>query len=746
MSLAEYTRLQKKEARVNKRNLEKYLENAEGILTPAEIDNQNKPAIQGFTQAELDTSTKLTKDEALDKATIDLKIKLNEMTSNDEVITNFIISSLDENEIMNLNYVYDEFISSYLLKYGKTPKSKEFFIQSVKNYLLKNYKELKLYDDYQDAFTAKQTQELNKAQQKIADAKADEQARNQASQAEQARIQAEMEQEAQLKQQEEQNKLAEQARIQAEEDQKVYDKRSREVTDMVDEQVQNDAEEIDKQINNEQSSLEKFNESMDNIGKLLTNYNEIVDDAENTKTNNTRKTTVSQEKLDDFFQHMLREDMVNFIQKFDSAVKIPKAKPDRVAWITQNVFYRLPSSIATKFIDDIMKDIKSENPEFVDVKITKVNGVKTRVMAEIDLNEYKKVNKIDIVKLATQNGLTTVDENKLKIISNKIVFIARGDKLNLVDILDKYKQVSYKYLKAYNQMKTAYTTEDVINDETQRGNIQNDEIQLLAKAIIYNNNYLDIQNYFEGYLTTKVDEVNKYINFLLDNQGFVFTYDDIRQFFDDLNSVLPASSASASTPAKSNGQSNSTTNSPVPTLPSTYQQSSPLPGITNPMTSQSTQPSTSGLGLSKKGRVGKSSVYNDIKHPLLYIDKKLLDKNMLSLKYKKNGNSHPKFKTVYISDDLKKAILTNNHSMKLDAREKQILKNLILLIGSDEEKKPFETDNEFNEKFKILIGEFRAGNDSKILKTELKKYILAGLQENKLSRSVALDLMIELNE
>ena len=157
MSLAEYTRLQKKEARVNKRNLEKYLENAEGILTPTEIDNQNKPAIQGFTQAELDTSTKLTKDEALDKATNDLKIKLNEMTSNDEVITNFVISSLDENEIMNLNYVYDEFISSYLIKYGKTPKSKEFFIQSVKNYLLKNYKELKLYDDYQDAFTAKQT-------------------------------------------------------------------------------------------------------------------------------------------------------------------------------------------------------------------------------------------------------------------------------------------------------------------------------------------------------------------------------------------------------------------------------------------------------------------------------------------------------------------------------------------------------------------------------------------------------------
>ncbi len=119
---------------------------------------------------------------------------------------------------------------------------------------------------------------------------------------------------------------------------------------------------------------------------------------------------------------------------------------------------------------------------------------------------------------------------------------------------------------------------------------------------------------------------------------------------------------------------------------------------------------------------------------------------MLSIKYKKNGNAHPKFKTVYISDDLKQAILKNNHNMKLDARENQILKTLILLIGSEKEKEPFKKNDDFNQKFKILLGEFRAGNDSKILRQELKKYILTGLQTNKLSRSVALDLMVELND
>ncbi len=119
---------------------------------------------------------------------------------------------------------------------------------------------------------------------------------------------------------------------------------------------------------------------------------------------------------------------------------------------------------------------------------------------------------------------------------------------------------------------------------------------------------------------------------------------------------------------------------------------------------------------------------------------------MLSIKYKKNGNAHPKFKTVYISDDLKQAILKNNHNMKLDARENQILKTLILLIGSEKEKEPFKKNDDFNQKFKILLGEFRAGNDSKILRQELKKYILTGLQTNKLSRSVALDLMVESND
>jgi hypothetical protein len=230
-----------------------------------------------------------------------------------------------------------------------------------------------------------------------------------------------------------------------------------------------------------------------------------------------------------------------------------------------------------------------------------------------------------------------------------------------------------------------------------------------------------------------------------------------------MSSIYPPTPPTPSITPPSSGTPSSTTPIPIPNVssaylyptrysstlaPSTGTTSSTTPAPSSGTSSPTTTPAPiGGVGLkSSKQRVGKGSILTDINHPLLYIDKKLLDNNMLSVKYKKNGNSHPKFKTVYISDDLKHAILKNNHNMKLEARENQILKNLILLIGSDKEKEPFKKDDDFNQKFKILLGQLRAGNDSKILRQELKQYILAGLQSNKLSRSVALDLMVELND
>ncbi len=146
MSLAEYTRVQKHDAKISKKNLKNYLENAEGILSPDEINANNKPVIDSFAANK--DEPRITQAEALAKAETELTSKLNELTQNDMNVTNFIIKGLDENEIMGLESIYDDFISSYLLKYGKTQKTKEFFIQASKAYLKKNYPDMLLYTNY----------------------------------------------------------------------------------------------------------------------------------------------------------------------------------------------------------------------------------------------------------------------------------------------------------------------------------------------------------------------------------------------------------------------------------------------------------------------------------------------------------------------------------------------------------------------------------------------------------------------
>ncbi len=158
---------------------------------------------------------------------------------------------------------------------------------------------------------------------------------------------------------------------------------------------------------------------------------------------------------------------------------------------------------------------------------------------------------------------------------------------------------------------------------------------------------------------------------------------------------------------------------------------------------------TSGKGM--KSRFKLSNAQKLKQDSRYYIDKKLLGKNILSVKYASNGNIHPKFKQVFISDNLKSVLkdyidddkVEDENMKKLQKEEKRLLSNIMELTG--DEKATKYKDNEFDEEFKILLGEIRAGNDNPDLKKQLKKYILVALQEGKLSKSVAFDLMLELN-
>jgi hypothetical protein len=54
-------------------------------------------------------------------------------------------------------------------------------------------------------------------------------------------------------------------------------------------------------------------------------------------------------------------------------------------------------------------------------------------------------------------------------------------------------------------------------------------------------------------------------------------------------------------------------------------------------------------------------------------------------------------------------------------------------------------DEEFNEKFQILLGSYNAGNNSEILKNQLRQYILHGMRLNIIPRNIGNQMLIELS-
>ena len=54
-------------------------------------------------------------------------------------------------------------------------------------------------------------------------------------------------------------------------------------------------------------------------------------------------------------------------------------------------------------------------------------------------------------------------------------------------------------------------------------------------------------------------------------------------------------------------------------------------------------------------------------------------------------------------------------------------------------------DEDFQKNYEILLGEFNAGNNSPQIKNGLKKYILEGIQENKIPKHQAMMLLYQLS-
>jgi hypothetical protein len=54
-------------------------------------------------------------------------------------------------------------------------------------------------------------------------------------------------------------------------------------------------------------------------------------------------------------------------------------------------------------------------------------------------------------------------------------------------------------------------------------------------------------------------------------------------------------------------------------------------------------------------------------------------------------------------------------------------------------------DEEFNERFQILLSEYNAGNNSEILRNQIKQYILHAMKLNMIPRNTGNNMLLEMS-
>jgi len=133
-----------------------------------------------------------------------------------------------------------------------------------------------------------------------------------------------------------------------------------------------------------------------------------------------------------------------------------------------------------------------------------------------------------------------------------------------------------------------------------------------------------------------------------------------------------------------------------------------------------------------------------------FIDHDKLDNNILEVRYKKNRHL-TQLKSQYVGHGVKKIIsdvtkigtLDTRDYKKLGSQEKHLIRSFLNMIQKGDLIK--EDGQDFNEEFQVLMGSYNAGNNSELLKRQLKQMILYGIRISKIPRSTGLQMIEELN-
>jgi hypothetical protein len=164
-----------------------------------------------------------------------------------------------------------------------------------------------------------------------------------------------------------------------------------------------------------------------------------------------------------------------------------------------------------------------------------------------------------------------------------------------------------------------------------------------------------------------------------------------------------------------------------------------------------------GLGIKKQKRrkiVGRGSSDSEVETRKefngKFIDLKKLKENILTIKYCKTGTYIPNVKSQHISNDTKEVIndllnqkFDNRLFDKLAETDKRLIKRVIKAFSLNIDLNDTSID-EYRKQYDILLGQFRSGNNSPLIKNKLKEYIIDSNESGLLTRREMWNLLHEL--
>ncbi len=137
-------------------------------------------------------------------------------------------------------------------------------------------------------------------------------------------------------------------------------------------------------------------------------------------------------------------------------------------------------------------------------------------------------------------------------------------------------------------------------------------------------------------------------------------------------------------------------------------------------------------------------------HKKYFIDTHKLNNNVLEIRYNKNRHL-TNVKSQVIGNGVKQIIhnILNNDSLNekdyhvLTEHEKHLIRTILNML--EKSHLLSNADEQFNTKFQILLGQYNAGNNSEMLRNQLKQYIIHAMKLNMIGRQAGQQMLIEMS-